>query len=124
MARTYTFDLVLDVTVVADGTGTLTYTVSQDEEFELVEMFHAATGVFQINDIRDSVGFHYTNASANNPIPSTLIAQGANEYNHLGKFPVPIKVSGGSTIYFDVEDTSSSGNVIRLIIPCRRTFPS
>ncbi|KKN10110.1 hypothetical protein LCGC14_1039930 [marine sediment metagenome] len=123
MARTFTFNLVLDVDVIASGTGTLTYTVSQDEELDLMEIFHAATGAFQINDIRDSVGFHYTNASANNPISSALIAQGANEYNHLGKLPVPINVKGGSTIYFDVQDTSTSSNTIRLIIPCKRTFP-
>ena len=123
MANKYTFNLVLDVTVIANGTGTLTYTVSQQEDFELMEIFHAATGAFQINGIRDSVGFHFTNASANKPITSALIAQGANEYNHLGKLPVPINISGGNTIYFDVQDTSGAGNVIRLIIPCIRSFP-
>ena len=123
MAKDYTFNLVLEVDVVADGTGTLVYTVSQKEEFQLIEMFHAATGAFQINNIRDASGFQYTNASATNPLTSALIAQGANEFNHLGKFPVPILIRGGGSIYIDVEDTSSVANTIRLIIPCIRTFP-
>lgn len=123
MAKDYTFNLVLDVVVIANGTGSLVYTVSQKEELQLMEIFHAATGAFNINDIRDAGGLHYTNASATHPITSALIAQGANEYNHLGRLPVPILIRGGGSIYFDVEDTSGVGNTIRLIIPCIRTFP-
>lgn len=115
--------LIEQAVLTGNGTGTVSYTVSNQERLRIYEIFQQATGAFNITDIRDSTGNHFTNASANVEIPSILIASGANGYNHLGKFPIPIELAGGVTIYIDLEDTSGSGNTIDIIAMCVQDYP-
>jgi len=124
MPKTHTFFITERVTLNADGTGTWQYTVGNGEVFDIHGFFTSSTGAYDITDIRDSTGLHYTNASVNNPIPSVDFPSGANENNHIGEFPQPIHIDGGVTIYVDVIDTSGSGNVVDLLMITRRTLPN
>jgi hypothetical protein len=83
-------------------------------------MVFNATGAFAITDIRDSSGNHYTNASVAVPLPSTVLASGANNNNALKDFFKNIFIDGGSIFYVDVKDTSGAGNTVNLAFMGRR----
>lgn len=106
--------LTMKETCNANGTVTLSYQASNQERFEFSEIIQDSTGIFDITDIRDSSGRHYTNASASNPIDSTFIQDTDNEYNSISVLPIPLVLDKGKTLYFDVKDTSTSSNVITI----------
>lgn len=110
------FLMLLDVTLTANGTGTGTYTVPQNESLELKQWGFSSTGAFEITDIRDSAGRHYTNASATSAIPSAVLPSGANNNNSIKDFPIPLEMKGGIIFYVDFKDTSAAGNRVRLVI--------
>lgn len=109
------FLLVLEQALIASGTGTLTYTVPANEELTLMDMVFQSTGIFNITDIRDSSGAHYTNASGVVEIPSAVLANGANNFNSLKSFSMPLVITGGKILYIDIEDASVLANTVTLV---------
>jgi hypothetical protein len=115
--------LYLEQVLTAGGVGTPSYTVPANEKLEISQLFVASTGTFEITDLRDSAGKHYTNASLSTGIQSGLLARAANNYNVFIDFPVPIILEGALIIYVDLFDTSGAGNTIGLLLPGKRITP-
>jgi hypothetical protein len=120
---TFPFLLVLEAVLVAGGTGTVSYPIPSGETLELDELVFQSTGVFNVSDIRDSNGNHFTNASLTTEIPSVVLASGANNNNALKRFPIPIEIKGSTIFYVDLEDSSGAGNTVTLVFAGRRTTP-
>lgn len=120
---TYPFFLVLEVALAASGTGTVSYTVSKQERLEISRLLHESTGIFNVTDIRNSNGLHYTNASALEELPGAMLADVTDDYNAIGEFPIPLVVAGGETIYIDLEDSSGAGNTVTIVAVCTREYP-
>lgn len=107
-----TYLLELTVTLGADSTGTLQYTVPNNESMELMKLVHTSQGTFDITDIQTGSGKSHTNAGANNGIPNTHLQDAVNAFRAIMEFPKPIVLSGGDTLTIDLLDTSSAGNVV------------
>lgn len=114
------FTLILQAVLTNGGTATVSYPVPPGETLLIKDMVFASTGAFNIYGIRDSSGRNYTNASLSVEIPSTVLASGANNNNHIPPFDIPLIVEGSTTIYFDLEDTSGAGNTVDLVFTCHR----
>jgi len=113
--------LVLEATVGAGGTATVSYPVPVNEELKILGLRQVSTGDFNITDIRTSDGVHYTNATAAVEIPGSYFADLVDNYNGLRDFPVPLDIVGGSIFYVDLENASASSNTITLIFHCVRS---
>jgi len=118
----FPFLVVLQTALAADGTGSVSYSVTTQEELEIIEIYHQSTAGFNVTDIRTSDGQHYTNASSVVPIPGTFFTDVADGYNAKPGLPVPIKLSGGGVIYIDLLDTSSAPNTVTILLKCVRRF--
>lgn len=118
----HSFLLTKRVSLNANGTGTWQYTVGTKEKFDIHKLMSTATGTYDITDIRDSQGTHYTNASTNEPISSLLLAKGSDNYNNIDVLPTPIHVEGGVTLYVDLLDTSGAGNVVDILMVSTRDY--
>ena len=123
MANQFPYLLYLEQALTAAGTGSLSYTVPANEKLELHQLFVVSTGAFEVTDIRDSSGKHYTNASLAFGIPSSLLSRATNNYNVFMNFPVPILLDGALIIYIDLFDTSGAGNTVGLLLPGIRFTP-
>ena len=117
-----TFIAVAAATLTADGTGTASYSVSNQEHFEVERIMFASTGAFSLTGIRDNAGNIYSNIDSTDPLPSTLLSSGANGNNHIGDFPTPIIVQGGGQVSIDLLDTSSAGNTVRIFLIGKREY--
>jgi len=109
------FMMIMQVVCAGSGTATLSYNVAKQEVLKLHKFLVSATGIFNIVDIRDSQGRHYTNASGSAPIPDTIIGKPVDAFNNLGELPIPLVLEGGTTLYVDVVDTSTATNTIKFI---------
>lgn len=116
----FPYFLILNSVLAGNGSGTMSYTLPQNESIELTELRFIATGAFNITDIRDSSGNHLTNASAANPILSTMIQNAASPNIAVAQLPTPLIISQGKTFYVDVLDTSAAGNTVRLLFVGKR----
>lgn len=122
MAGDFPFLVVLEVDLTINGTGSVSYSVTTQEELEIMEVFVQSTGVFDVTDIRTSDGQHYTNASSVTPIPGAFFPDVDNDYNAKPALPVPIHLSGGGVVYFDLLDTSGALNTVTMLLKCVRRF--
>lgn len=109
------FTLVLEAALTSGGAATISYTVPPNEKLTLNSMVYNSTGIFNITDIRDSAGYHYTNASPATEIPSGVLANGANNFNSLKDFSAPIIIEGGMIFYVELEDSSAGANTVTLV---------
>ena len=116
----FPYILVLEATLAGNGTGTVMYTLPQNEKMELSQLRFASTSTFNITDIRDSSGNHMTNASPAVEIPSSVIQPGNQAFRSLGDFIVPFVIDQGKTFYVDLEDSSGSSNTITLVFAGKR----
>ncbi len=98
----------------AAGTGTWGFDVPVNEAYDLYDIRFTATGAFDVRDIRDSSGVHYTNASSTDPVPSTQFQNGASPNLGFASFPTPLHLAGGTSLRIDLFDTSGAGNTIRI----------
>lgn len=117
----FPFLIVLQSVLLANGTGTMSYTVPNGESLEISSLVFQSTGTFAVTDIRNSASLHYTNASASIPIPSAVLPSSANNFNSIGEFISNIKLGGGDIIYFDVKDTSGAGNTVNIVLSAVRS---
>lgn len=113
--------LQLQKVLTSNGSGTMTHTVPNNESLELNKWVVLSTGGFNVTGIRLTGGNNLTNASENTPIKSGAIANGANGYNGIQHFPLPIVLKGGQTIEIDLKDTSGSANTVDLSFMGKRT---
>lgn len=117
---------VLQLTQVAGSGGVirLSYTVPSNEGLDLYGMWFISTGAFNIFDIGNSAGQHYTQATQSNPIQSTVLQSPLNAFTGLNNFQSPLIVAGGMLFYVDIIDTSGAGNTIRGTFNGVRHLPS
>lgn len=112
----YPYLLVLEATLAANGTGTLSYPVPQNEQLELHQIFQQSTGAFGITSIHDSGGTNFTNASSTIEIDDDFIDDVDEANIAVRDFIVPLVVNGGTILYIDVEDTSGAGNTVSILL--------
>lgn len=110
------FLIVMQEALAANATGTLSYQVATNEEFTIKEWRQVSTGSFNIRRIYDSRGFNYSNATANEAISQAFMADAADQNNGLKTPPLDLVITGGSTIYFDVIDTSGAPNTVTIVL--------
>lgn len=122
MSTNIPFELYLSATLNANGSGTMTYQVPQGQQLELDEFTFIATGAFKLTGLRDANGINYTNASPSNGIPSTMLANGLNQFNVIKDFKPNLIISGGNVLYIDVLDTSGAGNTVNFLANCNRVM--
>jgi hypothetical protein len=103
------------VSVSGNASGTIVIAQGATEKGEIRSIIFDSTGAFQIEEIRDSSGTPYTNASSADPIPSTLLKASTNMTTGKIDLPVPIALSPNLILYITVKDTSGSSNTIRFI---------
>ncbi len=100
--------------LAAAGTATWNFSVPVNESYDLYGLRFTSTGIFDIRDIRDSAGTHYTNASSTDPIPSAQLQNGASPNIGFQDFPATLHLAGGTSLQVDLFDTSGAGNTVRL----------
>jgi len=122
MPGDFPFFVVLEVDLSGNGTGSVSYSVTTQEELEIVELYQQSTGTFNVTDIRGSDGQHYSNASSVVPIPGAFFADVGDGYNPKPELPIPIRLSGGGVIYIDLLDTSGVANKVTILLRCVRRF--
>ena len=115
--------LQLNAVLGAAGTGTLSFTVPKNEGLQLRQVRFSSTGAFNVTDIRDSAGQHYTNASSANPIPSTELQNAASANIGIQALDIELNLVGGVTFYVDLVDTSGAGNTVRVLFTGVRELP-
>jgi hypothetical protein len=116
----YPFLLQLQVILTANAQGTMTFIVPQQETLEIKQIRIFSTGIFIINDIRDSFGRHYTNANLTVGVDSRTLQSGGSGNIGMQDWPIPLIIEKGTTLYIDVKDTSAGGNTISLLLPAIR----
>lgn len=117
---------ILQLTQVAGSGGVvrLSYIVPSSEGLDLYDMLFVSTGIFNIFDIGNSAGQHYTQATQSNPILSSMLQNPTNGNLALRTFHSPLVIAGGMMFYVDVIDTSGAGNTIRGTFNGVRHLPS
>lgn len=101
--------------LAANGTGTLTHTVPNNEKLELYKFVVRPTGLFNTTGWSISGGHSITNASDNNGIPSPNYEDSTNNNNGLSEFAIPLVLSGGQTMTIQVKDLSGAGNTLQFL---------
>ncbi len=114
--------LQMQVTLAGSGSGTLSFTVPNNEKLSLEEWIFSSTGIFSITGIRVTGGNNISNAGANLAIPSTHLQLVSTNNNGIKKLPIPLLLDGGSTLYIDVLDTSAAGNTVKCTFNGQRTI--
>lgn len=111
------------VVLGAGGTGTWNFSVPANENYDVYDMRFSATGGFDVRDIRDSAGVHYTNASSVDPLPSVQLQNGNSPNIGFQSFPVTLHLDGATQLQVDLFDTSGAGNTVRLTFLAIRHTP-
>lgn len=116
MAEQIPYVIPLNAVLAGNASISLQYSVPQAWTLDIKEWFWTSTGVFRINDILDSRGVHYTNASQSIPILSTFLRNPGNSNISFDDFMLPLHVNGGDTIFIQITDTSGGGNTINCVL--------
>lgn len=119
MAR-FPFVIALEVVAAANGLIQASYIVPSGETYEITDLIWNATGAFNIIGIRSSQSLYHTNASQDNPIPSSHLKQVEQLYNFLNPFAIPMIVNPTNSLIFDIQDTSGGSNTINLSLAAIR----
>lgn len=101
--------------LAANARKTLIFNVGSSEQIEVYSFQQQSTGTFSIEDIYDSDGNQYTNASPSTPIPSAFIPDVSDENNGLITLVQPIIIPPNHNFKVDIIDTSGSQNTITLV---------
>lgn len=104
------------VVLVANSTGSLIWSISAGEEFFGRKIWLVSTAAFSIEDIRDNAGRRYSNCSAADPILSTMLNKPQVVGEGLLWFVGDIHMEPSGILYFDLKDTSGSGNTVTAVI--------
>lgn len=119
---THPFLLVMNVVLNSNGTGTMTYAVPPAEDLYIRDLAFVSSGAFSITNIRNSNGRIYSNTSTNNPIVSTMLANGNTNVQRFSEFDEPLVIMGSESIIIDFADTSGASNTVRVLMNCTRNL--
>lgn len=115
--------LLLNAVVPASGTATAVYVIPRGDVWDLVDVFQNATSQSCfITDIRDSRGFHYTNASPQTPLPLGLFQLIGSPNISESSFPFPLHLEGDIVFYMDFKDASAAQNTVNVILVGKHTL--
>jgi hypothetical protein len=115
MANTLPYELFLSSVLTAGGTGTMSYQVPPGQKLIIDEFVFISTGAFNVVGMRNGGGQQFTNATPSNGIPSTMLANGLNQFNVIKDFKPNLEIQGGDTFYIDIIDTSAAPNTVRFL---------
>lgn len=104
------------IALAASGSGTLLLPVSAGEVARFRRMQFIATAAFEVRGIRDQSNQPFSNASATDPLPNTLVNDSAADFSGIAMFNPPLEVQGPGNLNIDVTDTSAAPNTIRVAI--------
>jgi hypothetical protein len=121
MATKIPYILMLNSTLAASGQGTAQYQVPPGQTLEINKLFYTAQGIFNVTGIRNGGSILFSNISASNPIPSTMLANIVNQFNVFEEMNPPLVILGGDTFYIDLLDTSGNPNTVRLLLSTQKT---
>lgn len=110
------FFLQLTKVLTANASGTPSFLAPPDETYTFNQIRLISTGAFDITDIKDSAGKHYTNASVSEPIKSTHFQSGASPNIGFQELAADLVLKGNLALYFDLKDTSGAGNTIIIVL--------
>ena len=116
--------LTLRQTIATNAFGSLTHPVPPNEGLKIIGFRHTSTGTFNLTGIRDSTGMQYTNASPTNEVPSTHLQPAIEADIAFTEFETPLELRGGTTFYWDLEDSSGAPNTVIFTFSCIRVTPS
>ena len=108
--------LTKTITLGGNARGTLSMGVSTSEEFEGHRAWFLATGAFSIEGVKTSDGVEMSSADPDNPIPSTMLFEPQTGGEGIGTFIKPLLLRAGRNVEYNLLDTSTSSNTIRLVI--------
>lgn len=103
------------VALAASGSGTARLAVSAGEKGRFRTLRFVSTGAFNVTTIRDDSGQRYTNASADDPITSTLLQNAANSNLSIDGFDLNLELEGPNALNFELTDTSAAANTVRIV---------
>lgn len=114
--------LILQAVVPANGAQTAQYIVPRGDSWKLMGCCQFATSQSCfITDIRDSRGFHYSNASPSVPLPLNTFQQLGSAQIGINVLPFPIVLDGDTVLQIDFKDTSGAQNTVGLILVGQRS---
>lgn len=116
--KTIPFLIPLNVVLAGNATGNLSFAVPQNWILHIKQWWFTSTGVFRINQLQDSTGVNYTNATQSVAILSTFLQNPGNQFRAMYDFLANIDLDGGKQIIIQVQDTSGAGNTINALLNC------
>jgi hypothetical protein len=102
------------VALAASSTGSAIFSCGLSEQLRIKRLWITSTAAFELYDIRDSAGFHYTNASESEAIPSAALMKPQTVGSGVGIFEVELVVGANVTLYIDLKDVSAAPNTIKI----------
>lgn len=113
--KTIPFLIATQVVLAANAVGNLSFAVPQNWLVHIRQWWFVSTGIFRINQLQDSTGVNFTNATQSVPIPSTFLQTPANGNLAIRDLLGSLDLDGGKTLIMQVQDTSGAGNTISSI---------
>jgi len=103
--------------VAGSATESLTISIGETEEFEAHSIrVHSTSVSFDIIGITDQSGIPYTNATSTAMLDGNLLAAATkNEWAEV-KLPIPLHLPAGTSLRFQITDTSTSTNEVWIML--------
>lgn len=116
--------VLLPVSLTSGGSGRATLPVTPGQSLSLDRMVFQSTGAFSLTGLSTSDGRNYGNISPSSPIPSTMLASVANNFNAIIDLVPNLKIDSNMLLYVDVVDTSAAINTVRFLFMGELTIPN
>lgn len=123
MARTIPFLIPMTVTVAANQSGNLSYTVPQTWVLHIYELYFTSTAAFRINQFSDSTGVNYSNVTQSVPILNTFLQNPGNSNLSLKALMHALELVGGQILTIQVQDTAGGSNTINCVANAVVDYP-
>lgn len=116
--------LIATISLLASGQGSFIYPVPPGQVLRLDELVFVSTGIFNLIGLYNASGLQFTNATGSNGIPSSLLANGANNFNCIKDLKPDLVIPGGDSLNIVLLDTSVAVNTVRIIINSQKDLPN
>ena len=110
------YQFVDKVVLAGNGRGSAQFQTGGLQDFTAHEIWIKSTGAVSHENLRDTAGMQYANASVDKPILSTMLNKPQTEGGGFYEFKVPLYLGPDMILYIDLFDTSGSSNTIYLLI--------